>query len=380
MKRRSAHVRPNWIERVESLGFAFHSTPDGYWDESAYYEFNADEIDILEKAANDVQELCLQAVEEIISNKLFDYFQLPPDWAHYVTQSWGQDEPTLYGRFDFGYREGEPPKLLEYNADTPTALLEAAVIQWHWLQDIDPRADQFNSIHERLIDAWRFLHGTITDTVYFTSLAGSAEDEITVQYLRDTAIQAGLVTAYLPIHQVGWDHARQLFVDMSNRPIRHLFKLYPWEWLLREQFGPNILRTSTAWYEPPWKMLLSNKAILPLLWRMFPDHPNLLRAHFEPFSDSYVKKPCLGREGANVQIVEGGREIINTPGQYEGDFVYQDVFPVPSLDGHFPVLGCWIVGNIACGMGIRESADRVTRNTSRFVPHLFRPKGLETLS
>jgi glutathionylspermidine synthase len=36
----------------------------------------------------------------------------------------------LYGRFDLAYRGDGPPKLLEYNADTPTALFEAAVVQW----------------------------------------------------------------------------------------------------------------------------------------------------------------------------------------------------------------------------------------------------------
>src|SRR5205823_12933913 len=111
----------------------------------------------------------------------------------------------------------------------------------------------------------------------------SAEDEITVHYLQDTAMQAGLETAYLPIPQIGWDQRRHSFVDMNNRPIWHLFKLYPWEWLKRERFGPNVLEKTTSWYEPPWKMLLSNKAILPLLWELFPGHPNLLRADLAPF-------------------------------------------------------------------------------------------------
>ncbi len=60
---------------------------------------------------------------------------------------------------------GGPAKLLEYNADTPTSIFEAAVFQWTWLEQaierniIPKRADQFNSIHERLIDAWKKLGG-----------------------------------------------------------------------------------------------------------------------------------------------------------------------------------------------------------------------------
>jgi glutathionylspermidine synthase len=370
--RRSLQPRPDWQERVEQLGFVFHSTAGPYWDESACYEFSADQIDVLEDAANQVQDLCLQAVEHIVRHDLCDRFQIPRDWVPYVKESWDQQDPSLYGRFDFGYDGSGPPKLLEYNADTPTALLEAAVVQWHWLQDTNPQADQFNSIHECLIDRWKQLHSAIDDILYFTSLADGGEDELTVQYLRDTAMQAGLETAYLPIHEIGWDYSRHLFLDARNRPLRHVFKLYPWEWLLREKFGPFLLVKTTLWYEPPWKMLLSNKAILPLLWELFPGHPHLLRAGSAPWGPSYVRKPCLGREGANIQIVVDGRETVHTAGAYEGPYIFQDVFQTPAFDGYYPVIGCWIVGEVACGAGIRESNDRVTRNTSRFVPHLFK--------
>jgi glutathionylspermidine synthase len=374
MKRHKTTPRTDWQKRVEDLGFAFHSISDFYWDESAYYEFDADQIDMLESAANDVHALCLRAVEHILRENLFERFQIPPEWATHVEESWEADEPTLYGRFDFGYDGAGPPKLLEYNADTPTALLEAAVIQWHWLEDTQPDMDQFNSIHEHLIEAWKFLAKDRNDTVYFTGIAESLEDEITLFYMRDTAVQAGLKTFSLPIQRVGWDYARKLFVDGHNQPIRRIFKLYPWEWLMREEFGKFILLKTTSWIEPAWKMLLSNKAILPLLWQLFPGHPNLLRADFQAFGGSYVRKPCLGREGANVQIVFDGQEFTQTGGDYGAPYVYQEIYPLPKFDGNLPVLGCWIVGDEACGMGIRESTDLITNNTSRFVPHLFRPR------
>jgi len=374
MKRHTVPLRPDWQKRVESLGFAFHSIPDLYWDESACYEFNAAQIDVLEKAANDVHALCLRAVEHILREDLFERFQVSPEWAEYVRASWDADEPTLYGRFDFGYDGAGPPRLLEYNADTPTALLEAAVIQWHWLQDTRPELDQFNSIHEHLIEAWKWFGQHMQGTVHFTGMAESLEDEITLFYLRDTAVQAGLKTFSIPIKRVGWDYARKLFVDGNNQPMRHLFKLYPWEWLMHEDFGKFILLKTTSWIEPAWKMLLSNKAILPLLWKLFPGHPNLLRAEFEPFGGSYVRKPCLGREGCNVQIVFDGQAFMQTDGDYGEPYVYQEIFPLPKFEGNFPVLGCWMVGDEACGMGIRESNELITSNTSRFVPHWFRPR------
>lgn len=372
MKRHVIAPRADWPERVESQGLLFHSTPVEYWDESAFYEFSAAQIDILEKAANDVHQLCLNAVAHLMGLDAFpDAFQILDPWMPYIRESWERHEPYLYGRFDFAYDGYSAPKLLEYNADTPTSLLEAAVIQWHWLEDTNPNADQFNSVHERLIDGWKTRATDFEAGLYFASVTDSVEDQITVQYMRDTAMQAGLKTEYLPIDQVGWDFKRNCFVDMRGAPIRHLFKLYPWEWLMREKFGPHILKRSTSWLEPPWKMLLSNKAILAVLWELFPGHPNLLRAELQPFSTTYIRKPCLGREGSNIEIVHDGRQLLETGGRYGSPYVFQDVFPLPEFDGNFPVLGCWMVEDKACGMGIRESTELVTQNTSRFVPHLF---------
>src|SRR6202035_6105972 len=93
------------------------------------------------------------------------------------------------------------------------------------------------------------------------------------------------------------------------------FKLYPWEWMLHDEFGARLAGAPTRWIEPPWKALLSNKGILPLLWEMFPDHPNLLPAFFEDdpnaasLGGSFVRKPLYSREGANVALVSGGTTI-----------------------------------------------------------------------
>jgi glutathionylspermidine synthase len=142
--------------------------------------------------------------------------------------------------------------------------------------------------------------------------------------------------------------------------------------MLKEQFGPYLLKSDTQWLEAPWKMLLSNKAILPLLCQLFPECPYLLRASWEPLGSAYVKKPILGREGANVAIISGGRMLAETAGTYaDCPCVYQEYHPLPSFDGNYPVLGSWMVNGYACGMGIREDRDLITQNTSRFVPHVI---------
>jgi glutathionylspermidine synthase len=351
----------------------YHSI-DGkpYWDESAYYHFHASEIDVIEKATYELDKMCLQAVEHVMQSRQFARFSIPPQLADLLLQSWERDELTIYGRFDFSYDGTEPPKLLEYNADTPTALLEAAVTQWFWLKDVHPEAEQFNSIHERLIEAWGLLKARNPGKVYFSSLRGHLEDYMTVNYLRDTAIQSGLDTESIHIEDIGWSEGLRAFVDLHERPMPVIFKLYPWEWLFREKFAPEVLKSATRWLEPAWKVLLSNKTMLVVLWELFPQSPYLLRTSQEPFDDSYIKKPAQAREGANISLVVNGQPIIETEGPYGGGpWVYQEVKPLPKFQENYPVLGSWLVNGYACGMGIREDRGPITQNTSRFVPHIF---------
>lgn len=373
MQRLACPPRPDWQARVESHGLEYH-TLDGkpYWDESAYYHFSTGEIDEIERATNVLNDLCLKAVQHVVDTGRFVDFDITPQFADWIEQSWETDELSLYGRFDLAYDGRSPPKLLEYNADTPTALLEAAVVQWFWLQDVHKGRDQFNSIHERLLEFWPRLGAATQGPIHFVSSRGHVEDFMTANYLRDTAMQAGLETVYLPVEDIGWNRARKAFVDLEERPIRTLYKLYPWEWMLAEEFAPHLLEYRVRWLEPPWKVLLSNKAILVVLWELFPECPYLLPAFFEPKTDAYVRKPCQSREGANVQVVRSGKVVHETDGEYgEGPVVYQALAELPSFGGNHPVLGSWVVNGYACGMGIREDASPVTSNLSRFVPHLF---------
>ena len=372
MRRLTLDPRPDWKKRVEEYGLHFHTLRgEPYWDEAACYQFTAYEIDTLELATQTLHDMCLDLVAEVVDKRMFGLFMIPQEFEDLVVKSWEEDEPSVYGRFDLAYDGVGPPKMLEYNADTPTALLEAAVAQWTWLKDVDERADQFNSIHEKLLEAWKALYARDPGPVHFAAMGGQMEDYITTEYLRDTAIQAGFRTSYLDMEQVGWDRGRRTFVDQAGVPIHRLFKLYPWEWLVREEFGPNILAGRTKWVEPAWKMILSCKSILPLLYARHPDSPFLLPAWFDPpDAGSYVRKPVHAREGANIQVVTDGKLEVDTDGPYlGGPFVYQRVAPIKPHDGRYPVIGSWVVNGLSCGIGIREDDSIVTRNTSRFVPH-----------
>ena len=155
-----------------------------------------------------------------------------------------------------------------------------------------------------------------------------------------------------------------------------MFKLYPWEWMMRETFGTSLPGAPTQWVEPPWKAILSNKGILPLLWAMFPRHPNLLPAYFEDdekaaeLGKSYVRKPLYSREGANVELVVDGSRVDPTPGPTapKGSSARRS----RRCRSSTATTRCWAPGSppasrAACT--VREDASPITKNTSRFLPH-----------
>ena len=366
MQRIPLEPRADWRQRARALGFDFAEIGnEPYWDETAYWRLTAAEVDMLEDATNALNALCMEAADHAIRFARHETLGIPEGAWPIVVRSWERREPSLYGRMDLRWDGAGPPLLLEYNADTPTALYEASVVQWEWLSCVMPGADQFNSIHEALIAAWPAMR--LPPRVHFTAAQGSTEDRGTVEYLRDTAVQAGLEAPFLFIEDVGWDGSR--FVDQNRTPIDAVFKLYPWEWLLRERFGNNIAAAPTRWIEPAWRLLLSGKGILALLWELFPGHPNLLPAFREPgrTGGPEIRKPIWGREGANIEAPG-----FSTDGPYGAEgVVHQAWAPLPCIDGRYPVIGSWLVAGKSVGIGFREDDTPITRDTSRFVPHLF---------
>ena len=376
MERLLIEPRPDWRAKVEKCGLLFHTGEEPYWDESVCYCFSAEEIDVLEAATNELHRLCLAAVQQVIDGHLFARFRIPERYVPLILASWEREDLSLYGRFDLFYDGTGSPQMYEYNADTPTSLLEASVVQWDWLQERSPQFDQFNSIHDKLVARWK-ESGLKGDTVHFACVRDHLEDFATTVYVEDTAMQAGFCTRRLFMDEIGWNGAR--FVDLQNQPVRNVFKLYPWEWLIDERFGPHLLPEPWQVIEPAWKTVLSNKAILPLLWELFPDHPNLLPAYATPehLGDNFVRKPTLGREGAGITTVVRGQPTAATPPGHgeNGEHIYQALRPLPAMGAGYPVIGSWIVRDEAAGIGIREGEGPVTQNTSRFVPHFFVPSG-----
>ncbi|TNC15310.1 glutathionylspermidine synthase family protein [Methylobacterium terricola] len=389
MRRLACPERPDWRAHAARAGFHFHSF-DGapYWDESACYAFTLAEIeDDLEAPSRELHALCLAFVARAVEDgAILASLKIPDHAWDAIRASWRRRDPSLYGRLDLSYggRDAGPAKLLEYNADTPTALYESAVFQWLWLEDglarnrLPAGTDQFNSLHERLIARFAEI-GAATGSpgVAFACVPDAPEDRGTVAYLQDCALQAGLSAPFLPVEAIGLDSDGR-FVDEAARPIDTMFKLYPWEWMFADAFGRAVGASSTRFLEPPWKAVLSNKGMLAHLWAMAPGHPNLLPAFFEEdpakasLGTSFVKKPLYAREGANVLIVRDGAVAASGDGPYGAEgFVRQGLGLLPCFHGRHALVGSWIVGDAPAGIGLRESDGMITTDRARFVPHVI---------
>ncbi|MDB1124764.1 glutathionylspermidine synthase family protein [Vibrio algarum] len=386
MLRVNAKERKHWKALAKEYGFGFHSVyEDPYWDETAYYQFTLEQIEKdIEDPTEELHQMCLQVVDKVVGDEYWlRKFQIPePMWENVLT-SWKQKESSLYSRLDFAYDGKGVAKLYENNADTPTSLYETGFWQWLWLEDmVDSQqvrrdADQFNLLQELLIE--RFQEIAIQQpgqTLHFSCCKDSVEDRGTVQYIEDCALEAGLSTSFVFTEDIGLNNKNE-FVDLNDQAVRWMFKLYPWEFMFREQYAANLQEAKVNWLEPMWKSIVSNKALLPLLWKMFPHHPNLIPAFFPDDKKistlgDYVIKPLFAREGANISIIEKGKKTLETGGPYgEEGVIYQAYHPLPKFGDNYTLIGSWLINDKAAGMSIREDTSRVTQDLSRYIPHII---------
>ncbi len=378
--------RPDWKVKAREFGFHFHTMHgEPYWDESAYYQFSLQQIENdLEDPTAEIHQMCLEVVDQVVrSEELMTRFCIPELFWDQIATSWYEREPSLYSRIDLAYDGQGPAKFYENNADTPTSLYETGFWQWLWLEDqvnsghISRSADQFNALQELLINRFAQLKPTMPNhTLHLACCKDTDEDRGTVQYLQDCAEQAGIRCAFVYVEDIGLSN-RNRFTDLEDNNISWLFKLYPWEFMHREEYGAHISGNHCRFLEPLWKSVISNKALLPQLWKLFPDHPNLLPAYFEddPAAANlrkYVRKPIFSREGANISVHQNGSTLIQGDGPYGAEgYILQAWHPLPKFGDNYTLIGSWLVNDTPAGISIREDTGPITQDLSRFLPHII---------
>jgi glutathionylspermidine synthase len=375
---------------LESVGFYWHTDPDSTpYIADEIVEITPDEADAYYEAVNELYEMFVEAGEYVIENDLFHELGIPFNVIDAIKMSWDNDVHWhLYGRFDLaGGVDGKPIKLIEFNADTPTALFETSIIQWATLKanGMD-ESHQFNNLYEALGDNFKRLIVMDEDIldfenryegwkILFSSVKDNPEEESTVKLLQTIANEAGFITEFAYMEDVEFDAKEGVFYNDEN--YEYWFKLYPWEDIAIEESDLAMLMTQimenqkAIFLNPAYTLMFQSKAFMKILWDLYPNHPLLLETDFEPLEGvAQVEKKVFGREGANTTIVDANENIIaQKDGEY-GEFasIYQEYVELPKDNkGNSYQAGVFFAYE-GCGLGFRKGG-LILDNYAKFVGH-----------
>ncbi len=105
--------------------------------------------------------------------------------------------------------------------------------------------------------------------------------------------------------------------------------------------------------------------------------PNLLPSYYSKndMPDNlrhYVKKPIFAREGSNVSVYHDGKQVVKGEGPYgQEGWIYQPLAPLPTFGEDYTLIGSWVIGDEPAGISIREDSSLITKDMSRFIPHII---------
>ncbi|CAM2881594.1 glutathionylspermidine synthase family protein [Helicobacter felis] len=384
-------LNPLSKQALEEIGLDWHTDPD----QSPYISndlvvVSQQEANAYYEACNELYDMFVETAQMVIEQERFFELDIPNSLIPMIKQSFEEDVHWhIYGRFDLaGGLDGQPIKLLEFNADTPTMLYESAVIQWALLKHNGYNEDlQFNNIHEALTQNFKRLVTLSEDVsqfenmyegwkILFSSVRGSAEEERSVKFLQDAARSAGFETHFAYMDEVQFNPEEGVFFEGVN--YEFLFKLVAWESIAIDEPELALLmqdmmaNQNTIFLNPAYTLLFQSKRFLKVLWERYPNHPLLLEASYEPLKNKkQVRKVAFGREGANVQILNPDLSVVHqTQGVYGNHKpVYQEYAPLNQV-GEFYYQPNVFFAYEACGLGFRKGG-LVMDNYSKFVSHVL---------
>lgn len=345
-------------------------------------------------AANELYEMYIAAAQNVIDNERYAELGIPENLIELIEYSWKNDANWhIYGRFDLsGGIDGKPIKLIEFNADTATCIPETAVVQWASLKaNYLDESQQFNTLYENFVEKFKELHRqnpSFEKTLLISTMKDFPEDDTNMQVLGEAAKEAGFEVAFDYIENVEFSAVEGIFKQNPDNGsftrYDFWFKLIPWEYIGWDEPELAQILTEIATNKkaiilnPAYTLLFQSKAILKVLWELYPNHPLLLETSSQAIlGKTCVEKVLFGREGANVRIVSpSGTTESSTEGEYfEQDTVFQEYteFVKDNVEDSQMAFryqaGVFFVGE-ACGLGYRRGG-KILDNKAQFCGHLI---------
>ncbi|MDH3578762.1 MAG: glutathionylspermidine synthase family protein [Gammaproteobacteria bacterium] len=399
VKKSDTWLDPARAEDAAYIAAEGHALATDATDLRKYLRISESALAELKRATTELHALFLVATEHVLRNDaLLEKFNLPKALWPRIRESWNRRRSELIsGRFDFALSE-KGLKVYEYNCDSCGCHMEAGRLQGLWADryDCTDGYDAGRLLAERLTQAWRKAD---VDGVIHIMHDRDSEETYHALYMKRIIEAAGLQAVVLRgLKGLDWG-ADGAVVDPDGQPIRWVWKTWAWETALdqirgecedddealREGRPPAagdhaprlvdvLLRKSVMVYEPLWTLVPSNKAILPVLWRLCPNHPWLLRSAFELRSEleetGYAVKPIVGRGGANISLVNRRHDLVEeTAGKFEDrDQVYQELWRLPNIDGLNVQVCTFSAGGAYAGSCVRVDRSLVINMDSDCLP------------
>jgi len=359
-------------------------------DQRRYYVLSETAHEQLILATNQLHSLFMHATDHVLKNDhLLEYFNLPKALWPKIHQSWNNRlNQMITGRFDFSISD-RGIKAYEYNCDSASCHMECGKVQGKWADyyDCEDGDDPGAELHNELRDAWK---RSDVDGILHIMQDDDPEETYHALFMKDALDEADIKCKIIyGVRDLSWSDDGNI-LDADGEPILWVWKTWAWETALdqlREEIEEGamtpkqrraspprlvdvLLREEVMVYEPLWTLIPSNKAILPILWEMFPGHPYLLNGAFELTDElrkcGYAAKPIVGRCGSNISMYDGNAQLVESS---DGIFtdraqIFQEWFPLPKIGKYNVQVSTFTAAGSWAGSCLRVDASRIINNKS----------------
>ncbi|SIS91124.1 bifunctional glutathionylspermidine amidase/synthase [Neptunomonas antarctica] len=366
-------ANPDEDAYVEMMGA--HKLGSRAEDQHRYFVHSETAERELKRATNELHALFMHATDYVLQDEtLLEKFNIPPALWPKIHQSWdNRRNQMITGRFDFSM-SARGIKVYEYNCDSASCYMEAGLVQEKWAEHFGCNEGESSGAEllDHLIEAWKASEvgsggqsSADTKSVLHIMQDGDLEETYHALYMQKAIERAGITCKVIHgVSGLAWDDNGDV-VDADGDQIRWVWKTWAWETALDQiraeceddterlrtyqtdqirSAAPRLvdvlLRKEVMVYEPLWTLIPSNKAILPVLWSLFPNHPYLLNSSFdltdELQASGYVTKPIAGRCGFNISLYDGDAGLVEeTQGRFAAqDQIYQELWKLPEIAGY----------------------------------------------
>lgn len=382
----SASAFKPWLNIANADEYAYVEMMKGHFltsvedDHLNYYLMSQSAHEALESATDELHGMFMHATDYVLQHPdLLTTFGLPEAILPRVKQSWDNRlNQLITSRLDFAMSD-KGLKVYEYNCDSASCYMEVGKVQGKWAKHMGLKhgEDAGEKLFTELVKAWRACE---VKGIVHVLQDSDPEEDYHALFMQSAIEAAGhQCVRVVGLTTLSWDQHGNI-VDNTGNKVKWVWKTWAWETALdqlrleqdqqelRDKIRPPgsvpllsdvLLRKEIMVFEPLWTLIPSNKAILPVLWSLFPNHPLLLNASFE-LSDElkaqgYVSKPIVGRCGANIQLIDKNHQLLADKGGAFADRaqIYQQLFTLPKVGKYYVQVCTFTAAGNYAGSGVR---------------------------